>query len=175
MFKKQSGAVLIISLITLIILTLLVVSGSQSTLVQNKMTSAIRDTHVSLQIAESGVRDAEKLIEALTGLSEFTSSQGINGKYSENAGPSNPFLEEIWGSDLTSRVATTEVSGHLSRYFIEYLGLLSVEDNPLGTNVTGYGKTSGSGDIHGFKIVARSVGRDGNTERIIVSYYGKRF
>ncbi|WP_354623373.1 hypothetical protein [Psychromonas sp. MME2] len=63
----------------------------------------------------------------------------------------------------------------VSRYFVEYLGELALEEDLSGLNMTGYGETTGGGDIHGFKIVARAAGKDGNTERVIVSYYGKRF
>ncbi len=171
MLNKQSGAALVVSLIILIVLTIVVISGTRSTVIQEKMTAAIRDLHISFEIAESGVRDAEQMIETLTGVSGFND---IGGKYSENSGPADLFASSSWTDSLTS-AATTSVSGHVARYFVEYLGLLALEDESSGLNMTGYGETTGGGDIHGFKIVSRSVGRDGNTERIIVSYYGKRF
>jgi len=171
MLKKQSGAVLVISLVILIMLTILVLSGTQSTVMQEKMTSAIRDSHISLEMAESGVRDAEKMIENLTGVAGFN---GTGGKYSENAGPADLFADSIWADNLTL-TSTTSVSGKVSRYFVEYLGLMSLDEDLGSLNMTGYGETTGGGDIHGFKIVSRSLGRDGNTERIVVSYYGKRF
>jgi type IV pilus assembly protein PilX len=171
MLKKQSGAVLVISLIILIMLTILVLAGTQSTVMQEKMTGAIRDAHISLEIAESGVRDAEKMIETLTGVAGFN---GTGGKYSENAGPADLFADAIWTDSLTM-ASTTSVSGNVSRYFVEYLGVMSFDDDVGSVNMTGYGETTGGGDVHGFKIVSRSLGRDGNTERIVVSYYGKRF
>ena len=173
MLKKQSGAVLIISLIILIILTVLVLSSTQSTLMQEKMTSSMRDSHISLEMAESGLKDAENLIDTLVGVSTFT---GLNGLYSENNGPIDVFADAIWTNNLTI-AATTETSGTgiVSRYFVEDLGVLIINENSSKLNIVGYGETTGSGDIHGFKIVSRSEGRDGNTERIIVGYYAKRF
>lgn len=171
MLKKQSGVALIISLIVLTVLTILVLSGTQSTTMQEKMSAALRDAHISLEITESGVRDAEEMIETLTGVSGFNGTAGL---YSENNGPADMFAKSIWSDSLT-RAATTSVSGHVSRYFVEYLGQLPLDENLSGINMMGYGETTGGGDIHGFKIVSRSTGRDGNTERIIVSYYGKRF
>lgn len=173
MFKKQTGAVLITCLVILISLTLLVLSGGQSGIVQEKMTAAMRDAHVSLEVAESGVIDAEAIVEALTGIGGFTDT-GAGGRYSEGNGPNDLFADTVWSNALTSE-STTTVSGQLSRYYIEYLGMLSIEEDLSGVNVTGYGETTGAGNIHGFKIVSRSTGRDGNTERIVVSYYGKRF
>jgi len=173
MRKKQSGAVLIISLIILLIMTILVLSGIQSTLMQQKMTSAIRDTHISLEIAESGLLDAEKMIENLTSIAVFT---GTGGLYSENNGPEDVFSDDIWTDNLTIS-ATTKITdaGLVSRYFVEYLGLLNLDEDLSTLNQTGYGETTGGGDIHGFKIVSRSVGRDGNTEKIVIGYYAKRF
>lgn len=173
MLKKQSGAVLIISLVILIVLTVLVLSGTQSTLVQEKMTASIRNSHISLEIAESGLKDAEEMIDTLVGVSTFT---GLNGLYSVNNGPSDIFADSVWTDSLTI-AATTEVTnaGVVSRYFVEDLGVLTFNNNLSELNITGYGENTGGGEIRGFKIVSRSVGRDGNTERIVVGYYGKRF
>jgi type IV pilus assembly protein PilX len=173
MMKKQSGAVLVISLVILIMLTVLVLSGTQSTLMQEKMTSAIRDSHISLEIAESGLVDAEQMIEGLIGVSSF---DGTAGRYAENAGPSDMFDSSNWTDSLTI-AATTETAGTglVARYFVVDLGVLTLDDELGNLNMTTYGETTGSGDINGFKIVSRSTGRDGNTERIIVGYYGKRF
>ena len=174
MLKKQSGAILIVSLIILIALTLLVLSTTHSTLLQEKMTSGVRDSKISFEIAESGVVDAEDIIEALSDINGF-SDAGIGGLYSENNGPADLFADAVWADNVTS-VATTAVSGAtVSRYFVEYLGMYSVEEDLTGINIKGYGETAGNGDVHGFKIVSRSTGTDGNTTRFIVSYYGKRF
>jgi type IV pilus assembly protein PilX len=175
MLKKQSGAVLVISLIILFILTALVLSGTQSTLMQGKMTSAIRDAHISLEIAESGLKDAEEMIEGLSAVTGFNAT-GTGGLYSENMGPTDIFADANWVDNLTLAGTTSTVSsGQVSRYFVEYVGQLTLDDDLSGLNITGYGETKTGGDIHGFKAVSRSVGRDGNTERIIVGYYGKRF
>ena len=173
MVKKQSGSVLVISMIILFTLTLFVLSTSQSGVVQEKMTAAVRDTHVSLEIAESGLRDAEKVIDTLVATTSFNDS-GTGGRYSLGNGPADLFAAANW-TDSKSNAATTTVSGQEARYFIEYLGLLPTADEELSSvTINGYGQTTGSGDIHGFKIVARSLGGNGNTERIVVSYYGKR-
>ena len=173
MQKKQSGAVLIVSLIILFMLTVLVLSGIQSTLMQEKMTSAIRDSHISLEIAESGLLDAESMIENLTSVNTFT---GTGGLYSENSGPEDIFTDSTW-TDNSTIAATTEIAGAglVSRYFVEYLGVLTLDQDLSTLNTTGYGTTTGGGDIHGFKIVSRSVGKDGNTEKIVVGYYAKSF
>lgn len=174
MYKKQSGAVLVVSLVILIALTLLVLSTTQSTLIQEKMTSAARDGHISFEIAESGVKDAEAVIESLTDITSFK-DDGTGGLYSENNGPADVFADSVWVDAKTSVASTSTTGTVLSRYYIEYLGMYAVEEDLTGININGYGQTAGAGDVHGFKIVSRSTGTDGNTNRFIVSYYGKRF
>lgn len=171
MHKKQSGATLIISLIILVSLTLFVLSGSQTVLLQEKMTAAVRDNHISLEIAESGITDAKAIIEALSDVSSFNSS-GSNGLYSEGDGPTDLFADATW-TDANTAEATTEVSGENAKYFIEDLGEESSSDDSSSVSISGYGETSDTSDIEIFKIVSRSIGRDENTERIIVSYYAK--
>ena len=180
MLKKQSGAVLVVSLMILIILTVLVLSGTQSTLIQQKMTSAVRDAHISLEMSESGLKDAEKMIEGLTlaRVTEFNNNSG--GLYSVNSGP-DVFSNTLWkgeGEDKNKTiVASVEVAekGIVSRYFVEYLGVLSLDEDLSTLNMTGYGETTGGGNVHGFRISSGSTGRDGNTARIIVGYYAKSF
>jgi hypothetical protein len=113
------------------------------------------------------------MIEGLIGVSSF---DGTAGRYAENAGPSDMFDSSNWTDSLTI-AATTETAGTglVARYFVVDLGVLTLDDELGNLNMTTYGETTGSGDINGFKIVSRSTGRDGNTERIIVGYYGKRF
>ena len=174
MNKNQSGAVLIISLIILFSLTLLVLSSSQVVLVQEKMTSAVRDMHISLEIAQSGIADAENKIENLTDINSFD-SVGKNGLYSKGNGPTDIFDTDLWRG-TRSVVATTNISDEAARYFIEDLGLISdftTETSSVEIK-NNYGKkTTTTSDVHVFKIVARSLGGNGNSERIIMDYYTK--
>ncbi|WP_022940067.1 pilus assembly PilX family protein [Psychromonas hadalis] len=176
MYKKQCGAVLVVSLIILFSVTLLVFSGNKSVLMQEKMAMAVRDAHVALQMSESGIRDAEKLIETYVSTVAFN-VQGTGGLYSQDNGPSNIFDTNAWLSSNTIDASTqVSESGRVASYFIEHLGLLSVPNANLDAlNINGYGQTSGGGDVNIFKIVSRSQGDNGDAERVVVSYYGKRF
>lgn len=174
MLKKQSGSVLIVSLIIVIALTLLVLSSTQSTLIQEKMTSSMMDMNISLEVTESGVTDAEATIDSLVDLSGF-SNAGNDGRYSEGNGPVDLFDETIWTDALTLD-ATTSISNLTATYFIEHLGILPVSVDEDNLNIEGYEKnTADIGDVDGFKIVSRLADTDGNTKRIIVSYYGRQF
>ncbi|WP_435237100.1 pilus assembly PilX family protein [Psychromonas sp. PT13] len=173
--KKQSGAILIVSLIILVALTLFVLSGGQNVMIQEKMTSAVRDMHVSLEIAESGIKDAESYIDTLSNLNSFSDS-GNGGLYSEGNGPSDLFDDSTWDNNVIS--ATTDVSDSsvVATYFIEDMGEVSFdEDSDSSITISSYGSTSDDSSSEVFKIVSRSTGISGNTERVIVSYYAKSF
>ena len=57
---QQSGAVLIISLIMLLLLTLKGASSIQTTSLEEKMAGNLRDLNLAFQAAESALRDAER-------------------------------------------------------------------------------------------------------------------
>lgn len=74
--SKQSGAVLFVSLILLLIMTLLGIAGMQTTILEEKMAGNYRDQTIAFQAAESTLRDAEKDIRStrISGLTQMTSS-----------------------------------------------------------------------------------------------------
>jgi type IV pilus assembly protein PilX len=62
--KQQTGAVLVISLFILVVITLIGISAIQTTTLEEKMTGNMRDHDLAFQAAESALRDAEiNLIE----------------------------------------------------------------------------------------------------------------
>jgi len=62
---KQRGAALVVALLFLTVLTLLGLSASQSTRLQEHMAGNFRDMDVAFQAAEAGVRNAEDAIVLL--------------------------------------------------------------------------------------------------------------
>jgi type IV pilus assembly protein PilX len=63
---RQTGAALVVSLILLSLLTVLAMSASQTTRMQERMAGNARDTDLAFQAAEAGVRRAERYIADLT-------------------------------------------------------------------------------------------------------------
>ncbi len=173
--KQQRGAVLAISLIILLVLTVLVLSSNQQVVLQEKMTASVRDAHLSREAAEFALVDASAKIEALTGTSGF-SDDGTGGYYKKDKGPVDLFDSSNWVSGKTMSGSMTVNGQTLDySYYIEELGIIPVPDDELGgVNMMGYGQTSGGGDVTAFKVVARALGMSGTAERLVVSYYGKR-
>ncbi len=65
--KKQSGVVLVISMIMLLLLTLIGVTGTQVTTLEEKMAGNARDQNLAFQAAESALIDAENDIDNTVG------------------------------------------------------------------------------------------------------------
>ena len=64
--QRERGAVLIVSLLLLLIMTMLALSASQMTRSQERMAANTRDRDLALQSTEAGLRTGERLIEAQT-------------------------------------------------------------------------------------------------------------
>ena len=57
--KDQRGVVLIVSLIFLLVLTLIGVTASQSTILQERMAGNVKDRNMALQASEAALRAGE--------------------------------------------------------------------------------------------------------------------
>lgn len=78
--KNQSGVVLILSLIMLLLLTLIGTVGVQSTSLEEKMAHNARDKDLAFQTAESALTSIENNIPALANFS----AAGTSGLYTFN-------------------------------------------------------------------------------------------
>jgi len=175
--NNQHGAALFMSLIFLLILTILGISSMNDSVMQTKMSAAIQDSNIALQGSESALRDAENYIETnVATIQQFTDT-GTAGLYSaDSSALPNKFSDADWSAANTITAATV-VTGLLEqpRYYIQYVGFVNQEDANTSINVENDNHRRGGGDVHGFKTVARSTGASGTTQRIIESFYGKRF
>jgi type IV pilus assembly protein PilX len=171
---RQDGAVLIIGLIVLLLLNLLVASGIQMFVLQEKMVAATFDGHVAREEAESAVRDAANFIETLINTSGFSDS-GDGGLYTEGNGPTDYFASAVWAADKV-RAGNSVNGGTPPSYIVMHLGELSlpIQDPGEVNLLNAYGQTSGGGTLNGFRIVARSTGASGSAVRIVVATYGTR-
>ncbi len=104
--KNQAGVVLVISLIMLLALTLIGVTGSNVTGLEEKMVANSKDKNLAFQAAESALR----LIE--TGLSTnptgfSCTNQGVNGLYHAVTPPTTPYYNKYITSPPTQYVASS--------------------------------------------------------------------
>ncbi|MEI6267314.1 MAG: PilX N-terminal domain-containing pilus assembly protein [Methylococcaceae bacterium] len=106
----QSGAVLIISLIMLLLLTIIGASSMQTTSLEEKMAGNLRDRNLAFQAAESALNAAEASLDPPNALPTFTDA-GTGGFYSETStipAASAILTDSFWttNSKVTSTVTT---------------------------------------------------------------------
>ncbi|MGI9284602.1 MAG: pilus assembly PilX family protein, partial [Pseudomonadales bacterium] len=89
---KQNGAVLLVSLIILVIMTVIGTSGITSVTLEERMVSNMYDDNLSFQAGETGLRDCE----------DYISQLGIDRKQLQGAlggGSAPDATTEFWESD----------------------------------------------------------------------------
>lgn len=59
---RESGSVLLVALVMLLLISLIAVGGIQGTILQERMTTNMRDRGLAFQAAEAAIRDAERYL-----------------------------------------------------------------------------------------------------------------
>ncbi|MFD1217981.1 pilus assembly PilX family protein [Microbulbifer celer] len=172
--SSQQGAVLIVSLIILLALTMIGVSGARSVMMGERMTFASRDAKVALEVAESVARQGEAHIDALTDINGF----GTTGwRRAAGEGPNDLFDSATW-TDANSQEVEVGMTGPngstklKGRMYIELAGLASDDSDAANVDMSAGKPKQEFPDIQVFRIVSRGVGV-GGTERIIITHYGR--
>jgi type IV pilus assembly protein PilX len=94
--RRQRGAVLVIGLVLLMVITLLSVGGLRGTGMQERMASNLRDRNLAFQSAESALRAAEAILVAGTSAGSLAvADPGDLG-----------FWEDCWAADPAAGTAT---------------------------------------------------------------------
>lgn len=178
--NKQSGVVLMVSLIMLLLLSVIGVTGSQTTVLEEKMAGNDRDRNIAFQAAEAALRGGEQMIETLT-IADFDSGTDNDGLFDNDGSlldidddtkPDNKD-DATWDSDpaITSSIEYSTPIALIAaqpRFYIEYIGQESVDTLQGGT-------TGGAPFVDFFKVTARGTGRQSTTQVYLQSYYGRIF
>ncbi|HIG65420.1 MAG TPA: pilus assembly protein PilX [Methyloprofundus sp.] len=173
--KRQQGVVLAISLIMLLLLTLIGITGMQVTGLEEKMAGNYRDQSLAFQSAESALRAGEKRIEQLrnngagsiqsfcNGTAGLFYRQGVTG-CTGCVTPACPTPKAnnlaTWTDNNTSveyATGSTLVASQ-PRYFISYTSQITDVDL--------------KGRKYVFMVTARGTGGQDSSEVVLRSYYG---
>jgi type IV pilus assembly protein PilX len=154
--KHQSGAVLVISLIMLLLLTLIGVTGMQTTGLEEKMAGNMRDRNLAFQAAESALSAAEASLSPT--LPNFVTS-GTNGYYSSAAAMPAIDSDTFWATGNTHTYSGDTLVGIDSslqpRYIIQDLGCA----------------TATCPGVHNYRITARATGGTSSAVVILQSVF----
>lgn len=170
--SRQSGAALVVSLIFLLVVTLIAVSSTRDTLLEEKMAGNARDRNVAFQAAESGIREAEIFIESIVSLGNFSSSGGLYGRTTYEP----DFLDPSIWSDSSKYIVADDAYGayQAPQYFVKHVTTVTGTEGAM--NLSGYGDNKGSGDVTVFRITARGTGAGPDSAEVILrSQYGRIF
>lgn len=167
----QRGAALVVSLLILTVMTVIGVTGMQSTSLEEKMTGNLRNNSLAFAAAESALQHAEDLLSPARQLPTFSSS-GSGGYYSKDAATDPSRWKTVWSTgNVTSYMDVTLAK-------VKTLPMFIVEEL---TYVTPGGSSGGSLEVPSeqqaspprawYRITARGTGGTDNAEVILQSIY----
>ncbi len=164
--SQQSGVVLMVSLVMLLMLSIIGVSGSQVTTLEEKMAGNSLDQNIAFQSAEAALRAGELAIESPLAIKTNFTTSPVNANGLHLASEDLDYKADTsWAAADSAAFATTIPSVSAQpRYFIEY-----ISDKPSDP------ADPGSDPISFFRITARGTGRQSTTRVFLQSYYGRKF
>ncbi len=165
-YSKQQGAVLIISLLMLMVMTLLGVTAMQSTILEEKMAGNFRDKHLAFQAAEVALRDGENWLMTLA-QEPIATDDGVNRVWTLD------ILGADWWNALSAWVNAVPFTGSLvasqaPACLVEEAGFVSDGSLTIGTSRDKPGRVL-------YRITARGTGGSNAAVAIVQSIYAKRY
>lgn len=169
---KQSGAVLFVGLMMLLVMSLIAVTGMQGATLEERMAGNSRDSMVALQAAEAALQAGEAFLDPVSGvilnMSAFD-TDGDDGLYDNSD-------DELW---MNINWDSNDSAGHMSfnpdnvtvqpRYVIQHISQTQVAPKLI---VENYGEGEAGRSVELFRVTARGTGGSNNTEVILQSIYG---
>ena len=113
---RERGAVLIVALVFLVIMTVLGVTAMRTTTLQERMAGNVRDSNLAFQSAEAALREGEQFLQQAT-LPQFNGANGLL-PMEEDAGQVTFWNDYAW---IGNGRVTASVAGVIEapRYVIE--------------------------------------------------------
>ena len=154
-FQAQTGVVLVISLIILLLLTIIGLTAMQTTALEEKMAGHLRDKNLAFQAAESALRAAEDSLPSI--LQSAYIPACTFGFCSEiptiSLADAAILMDSFWLTNLGVTSSVTGLGNNIPapHYFIQRLGVVC----PLPCSAPQY-----------FKITVRATG--GRTNTVVI-------
>jgi type IV pilus assembly protein PilX len=165
---RQSGAVLIISLLLLVVLTVLGVVMMQTTRMQERMAGNTRDLNAALQTAEAGLRYGENVLAGYGSLPDATSALPctVCTKGTLPVAIADP-TQFDWGVDAQTYGNVMPANSPAPpQYTTEELGF--VPDSLVGGQDPPEGRDF-------YQVTSHSGGLTGQANTVLQSTYARRF
>lgn len=179
--KLQQGSALLVSLIILVVMTLLGLSGMRTSVMEEKMAGNMRDNELAFQAAEAALRDAEKLIQDTVISTAAFDADGTDGFYNND---DSRIWESVDWTDASSLEYDEFDSGtsgvnvsSAPRYVIQHLASVGTGGGgggkPGNPGQNNYGQGTGGGTTETFTITARGTGGSDSAVVYLQTTFGK--
>lgn len=198
--RRQGGAVLFVALVFLLLLTLLGVTASSTSILQERMTGGMRNAHLAGIGTESGLRGGEVDLWAAAARSNtagggiamppcaggaqpcrYMRTNGIADQRVQKFRSSMAWLDpgsdgaKAYDQDMSAQGGNYTTSNLASqpRYIIEDLGLdTGGGTGNMGGAILGAPQGSGAPSVHLYRVTARSQGASTALMRAAESVFG---
>lgn len=175
----QTGAVLLVSLIMLVLLTIIGVVAVNTSILETKMAKNLQEEVVAFNRAESALRDGEAFIESTIldpnqNPFPFSTTTGAYDTALDDITPDPISLSDIdWEmidpDNDHDPIQYSETDGTvIGRYIIEYLGTFDREGESASASQNP--PVSGS-KVYLFRVTAKGLANASGTEKIVRSVY----
>ncbi len=180
--SRQSGAVLVVSLLLLLIMTVLALGASQATRMQERMAGNARSQDLAFQSAEAGLRAGERLIDnpALTAAPVPCASgkcqvyelgvltEKLNLTYSDQAfQPTTWWKTHAWDYAESSEISGPEMASADPTFYIEEL-----EEVPDSLSIPPTGPPPSR---MYYRVTSRGEGGTASSQVVLQSTFARRF
>jgi type IV pilus assembly protein PilX len=174
--RRERGVALFIALVVLLIITVLGVSGLQTTTLEERMAASARDRDIAFQAAESALAQGEAFVDTIGpgGLGQFSANS--NGLYlpEDTAGEPDIWEQVDWDdAGDVAEVGTSipgVVDGGQPRYIVEYMTTLLAADDSL--NISNVGAPIGA-PTEIFRITSYAQGGSARAVVMLQATYGR--
>lgn len=177
----QQGAMLIVCLIILLVMTIIGITNMKTTTMEEKMTGNTRDLNLAFQAAEAALRDGEALIDAIVSPTAFDNTAGL---YNSNDNEPDYTDTTSWNTtnsraypdaNVTPTNTPIPLVTSQPQFYITLITEGIGSNSNASGNIAGYGQQQPGTTVTAFTVTARGTGGSGNTAVILQSRYGKQF
>lgn len=174
-YNRQTGAVMAISLVMLLLLTLIGVTGTQVTSLEERMAGNSRDRNIAFQAAESGLRAGEDWIsnQVLRPLSN--SNPGVTQVWTLDSPASDPTAhlwwkerDYSWWTSNANQISSTINEVSTNPYYV-------VEQVEFKRDSLTMGMMSDSQGRVFYRVTAQGTGGTDTSRALVQSRYTKRY
>ena len=171
--RRQDGVALFIALVVLLIITVLGISGLQTTTLEERMAASARDRDIAFQAAEAALAEGEQFVQGLgvTEIAQFdNNADGLYRPVSDVT--TDDWWETVdWVNDTNLPTVNVAVGGVAAqpRFIVEYKTRVLAGDDSLNVSNVGAGVGAPT-DI--FRITAFGTGGSARANVMLQSSFG---